>query len=201
MCIIPIVDDGHHSEVNQFLSALGEQLQAQRSPVIEIVVIGGSALIAVGLVNRATRDVDVVAVLRSGGLQKPQPLPEPLAIACARIARDFGLPDNWLNTGPAGLLDFGLPDGFVGRLESHDYGPALRVYFASRFDQIHFKLYAMADGMAGKHEVDLRALEPTEDELLTAARWTLTHDPSDGFRSLLLQALEALGVQDADLSA
>ena len=86
------------------------------------------------------------------------------------------------------------------RLERHHYGPALSVHFASRFDQIHFKLYAMADGMSGKHEADLRDLRPTENELLTAARWALTHDPSDGFRSLLLDALSSFGVNDADLS-
>lgn len=80
-------------------------------------------------------------------------------------------------------------------------GSALRAHFAGRIDQIHFKLYAMADGMAGKHEADPRALEPTERELLTAARWTLTHDPSEGFRSLLLQALAAFGIEDADLSS
>jgi hypothetical protein len=59
----------------------------------------------------------------------------------------------------------------------------------------------MADGMSGKHEADLHELEPTRDELLTAARWTLMHDPSEGFRSLLRGALAAFGVDDADLSA
>lgn len=200
MCIILSMDVQNRDEVDRVLFALGEQLQAQESR-IEIVVIGGSALLAVGLVSRATRDVDVVALVTSAGLQSPNPLPQPLAIARDRVARDFGLPSNWLNTGPAGLLDFGLPDGFVARLTSRDFGPALRVYFAGRIDQIHFKLYAMADGMAGKHEADLRALEPTERELLAAARWTLTHDPSEGFRSLLLQALAAFGVEDAALSS
>ena len=36
------------------------------------------------------------------------------------------------------------------------------------------------------------------DELLAAARWTVTHDPSPGFRSLLVQTLGDLGVEDAD---
>jgi hypothetical protein len=114
-----------------------------------------------------------------------------------RVARDFGLPTGWLNVGPASLLDFGLPDGFVERLEIRSYGPALRVHFASRFDQIHFKLYAMADGTAGKHEADLRDLNPSRDELIAAARWTQTHDPSEPFREELLKALAALGVDDA----
>ena len=66
---------------------------------------------------------------------------------------------------------------------------ALTVHFASRIDQIHFKLYAMVDQGAGKHEADLRALAPTTAELLEAARWTRTHDPSEGFREELVAAL------------
>jgi hypothetical protein len=54
---------------------------------------------------------------------------------------------------------------------------------------------------SGKHEADLRALEPTRDELIEAARWTITHDPSEGFRTELLGALAHLGVEDADLDA
>ena len=115
------------------------------------------------------------------------------------MARDFGLPEDWLNTGPADLLDFGLPDGLVERLDRRDYGPALSIHFASRFDQIHLKLYAMADQGPGRHEADLRALNPTHDELLTAARWTRTHDPSEGFREQLVAALFYLGIQDATL--
>ena len=94
-------------------------------------------------------------------------------------------------------MDFGLPEGFIDRLEEHDYGPALTVHFASRIDQIHFKLYAMVDQGAGKHEGDLRSLEPTRDELMQAARWTRTHDPSEGFREELVAALGYLGVKDA----
>jgi hypothetical protein len=129
----------------------------------------------------------------------PRPLPAELVAGRDRVARDFDLPENWLNVAPAALLDYGLPEGFVERLERQDYGGALTVDFASRFDQIHFKLYAMADQGAGKHEADLHALSPTHDELLAAARWTQTHDPSEGFREQLVAALSYLGVQDVDL--
>src|SRR6266581_5169272 len=157
MDIIPDVDE---TQVHQLFSALGEQLAAHGERV-ELVVIGGSGLLALGLTSRATRDVDVVALLADRTLAKPRPLPEAVIEARDRVARDFGLPENWLNAAPADLLDFGLPEGFVDRLESRDYGDALTVHFASRFDQIHFKLYAMVDQGAGKHEADLRALAPT----------------------------------------
>jgi len=48
---------------------------------------------------------------------------------------------------------------------------------------------------------DLRALEPSEKELLEAARWSRGHDPSPGYREILVRALEHLGVNDADLGA
>ena len=103
------------------------------------------------------------------------------------------------NTGPADLLDFGLPEGFIDRLETHSYGDYLAVYFASRFDQIHFKFYAAVDQGPGKHSEDLEALAPTREELLRAARWARTHDPSPGFERELRRALAHFGVDDGDL--
>lgn len=194
------MDELDQTRTHELLEALGEQLAA-RGAHAELAVIGGSALLAVGLITRPTRDVDIVALLSGQTLIEPRPLPTELVAARDRVARDFGLPENWLNAAPADLLDFGLPDGFVDRLERRDYGEALTVHFASRFDQIHFKLYAMIDQGAGKHEADLRALEPTRDELLAAARWTRTHDPSEGFREQLLAALAYLGVEDVRLDA
>lgn len=186
--------------VDELLSALAEQLAADGEP-IELVVIGGSALLALGLVERATHDVDVVALLSDGDLVRPDPLPDWLVRARDRVARDFALPSDWLNAAPGALLDFGLPAGFVNRLEHRRYGEFLTVHFASRLDQVHFKLYALVDQGAGKHESDLRALRPAPDELLQAARWTQTHDRSEGFREELAKALAYLGVEDADLGS
>ena len=73
---------------------------------------------------------------------------------------------------------------------------------ASRGDMICFKLYAATDqSQCSKHYSDLQHLGPSRDELLTAARWAITHDPSAGFRRELLAAMAALGteVSDADL--
>jgi hypothetical protein len=165
----------------------------------ELVVIDGSALLALGLVSRATRDVDLVGLKQGEAIVPVDPLPELLAAACRRVARDFRLPDRWLNGGPTSLLELGLPEGFVERLHRREYGPSLTVHFASRLDQIHFKLYALVDHGPGKHEDDLRALQPTHAELLAAARWSRTHDPSQGYRTMLLRALAHLGVEDADV--
>lgn len=180
----------------ELLSALGERLALTRTSV-ELVVIGGSALTILGLVERPTRDVDVVALLNGGELRSATPLPANVIEARNAVAADFGVSEGWLNSGPGDLLRWGLPDGLVERLTSRDFGSTLTVHLASRLDQIHFKLYALVDQGLGRHEEDLRALSPTPDELRAAARWTITQDPSEGFRQELLGALRYLGVEDA----
>jgi hypothetical protein len=183
---------------NQALWALSEQLAAADAH-FELVVVGGSALVALGLIERATRDVDVLGILSEGGLSSAEPLPVVLATAAARVARDLGLPTDWLNPGPTALLDLGLSQGFLDRTHRVEIGQGLVVLYADRYDQIHFKLYAMVDQGGGRHEEDLRSLVPTREELLAAARWTTSHDPSIGFRQQLLLALGELGVDDATL--
>lgn len=184
--------------IDLLLGALADQLQALGSQ-IEIVVIGGSALTALGLVKRATRDVDVLAIADAGELRHAEPLPQVLLAARAAVAADFGLDENWLNAGPTDLLKWGLPEAFMSRVVSRSYGSTLLVHFAGRLDQIHFKLFAMVDQGGGRHEADLRALSPTRAELVASARWSITQDPSPGYRSVLQDALHALGVDGADL--
>ena len=186
--------------LDAILAALAEQLMSLGDE-LEIVVIGGSALTALDLVRRATRDVDLLAIAENGELRPAEPLPDALRMARDRVARDFELDQNWLNAGPTDLLKWGLPVGFTTRVVTRRYGPALVVQFAGRVDQIHFKLFAMVDQAGGRHEADLRALHPTREELIAAARWSMTQDPSPGYRMMLVQALSALGVEDADLGA
>ncbi len=172
--------------LNELLGALADRL-AGHARSHELVV------------DRGTKDVDVVARIEDGDLLKGRPLPAALEEARDEVAEDFGVSDGWLNAGPADLVDFGLPDGFLDRVETKVFGDALTVHFASRYDQIHFKLYAFVDQGLGKHGQDLAALDPSREELLEAARWTRTHDPSPGFREMLERALAYLGVEDADL--
>ncbi len=178
---------------DELLWALGEQVHV-RGEHYRIAVVGGSALLALGLIARATRDVDVVALVAGRELVPAQPLPGALLDAARVVARDFGLDENWLNPGPSSLLQLGLPPGFYDRAQWRDYGPGLEVAFASRLDQIHLKLYATVDQGAGKHLSDLEALKPSSQELLDAGAWSETHDPSEGYRTVLSQVLAHLGV-------
>jgi len=180
------------------MSNISNESDLDRLRPIEIVVIGGSGLAGLGLLNRSTRDVDLVALNSPGGLLRAKPLPKDFQEAVRRVATDFGLPADWLNTGPEELMNFGLPEGFESRMTAKYFGDSLTVHFASRLDQIHFKLYAVVDQGPGKHESDLKLLQPTVDELIQAATWSRTHDSSDGYRSMLVQVLVHLGVEDAD---
>ena len=58
----------------ELLGALGEQLAA-RGESYTLAVVGGSALIALGLISRATRDVDVLALVEGQELVSAEPLP------------------------------------------------------------------------------------------------------------------------------
>lgn len=196
MSNIPIRDA---DQVDGLLNALGEQLVAARNQ-FALVVVGGAGLLALGLIDRATRDVDLVGLATHGELVSAEPLPAGLLRARDHVARDFAVPPSWLNAGPTELLRLGLPAGFLDRVHTREFGPALTVRFASRLDQIHFKLYAAVDdGGPGKHASDLQALQPTPGELLQAARWSRTHDPSPAYRESLTSALQHFGVHDPDL--
>ena len=192
--------------MNQFeqfetaLRLLDGRLAIASAPTYTLVVCGGTALVATNLLQRATRDVDIVALADdSGRLMDPAPLPAPLISAAREVADDLGLDDDWLNNGPSsgdgGLFRLGLPQGLAGRLSWRNFGEKLTVAFISRFDQIHFKLYAAVDQFGGYHATDLQALKPTDDELLAAAAWTRTHDPSEGYREGLRTFLKEFGYE------
>jgi hypothetical protein len=152
-----------------------------------------------GLIRRPTKDLDVVALMQSNKLNRAEPLPVPLRDAITDVASTLGLADDWLNPGPTSLLDHGLPEGFEKRLTSRTFG-GLVVHIASRGDQICFKFYAAVDqGPRSKHVQDLQKLAPSRDELIAAARWARTHDPSEGFRLICVDALASFGIGDVDV--
>jgi hypothetical protein len=186
------------AQLETALAALGELLAA-RGMHYELVIVGGGNLILRELIARpTTKDLDILGARTPHGVLQMRPMPGPLSDAVIDVGRAFGLADDWLNNGPDSLLDLGLPDGFIERLERRDYG-GLVAWLAGRFDMVCFKLYAAVDqGSRSSHFQDLRDLEPERDDLLAAARWAISHDPSPGFRSLLIETLQALDIEDAD---
>ena len=121
------------SKLNEALSLLNEHLFLDDAPATEIVVCGGSALIATGLVPRTTQDVDIVALMKAEVLVDSEPLPDYLLAAADR---------------------------------------------------------------GGYHVSDLKALNPTTEELVAAAKWCLTQDTSEAFRMILKDMFNQLGWQN-----
>ncbi len=157
-------------------------------------------MLLLGLIDRATADVDLIGV-KDGSLYRPatEP-PEPLLSAAADVAVAPGISGEWINSAPASLMELGLPLGWEERVEIRRYG-ALEIHLTSRFDQVCFKLYAATDrGPDDEHFHDLVQLAPTRQELLSAAAWTRTHDRSEGFRSVLVGCLDHFGVEASDVA-
>lgn len=186
-------------EIDDLFSALSQELALRGTALTELCVIGGAALAMLGLVERPTKDIDVVALAESDAgtvrIRGANPLPTELAEAVAEVSKQMGVEAGWLNCGPAGLVDWRLPDGFEARLVARDYGAFLRIHFASRLDQICFKSYAAAD-VAGRHLTDLLALAPSAAEMDFAFRWVVQQDPSSGFGVQLEGLADYMEVRD-----
>ncbi len=187
-------------QMDEIFSALERHIREEGGSKVSLVIIGGTALAVLGrFVRQATKDVDVLgeAVEQQDivEIRKLSQFPPFLERAIRKVARDFNLPENWMNLGPASQLDLGLPKGFHKRLIRKVYGSHLTLYFADREDLVCLKLFAAVD-RDDYHVQDLFALEPTKEELLRAARWVLTQDVSPGFRSLLENFLRRHGYGD-----
>jgi hypothetical protein len=102
------------SSLDRALSALGELLEA-RGMTYRLAAVGGGAMLLLDLISRPTKDLDLVGQIEADDVTGVDPLPAPLKEAITDVARALGLASDWLNPGPASLLDLGLPAGFVER--------------------------------------------------------------------------------------
>jgi hypothetical protein len=120
----------------------------------------------------------------------PEPLPSSLLRAISTVARDFNLPEGWMNTQVGAQWATGLPPGFAKRVKWLRLG-GLAVGVADRRDLIFLKLYAAVDseGPQSVHYQDLLALHPDRRELAAAARWARSQDSSEEFARMLEEVL------------
>ncbi len=125
-------------------------------------------------------------------------MPEILIGAVKTVARDLGLAENWLNTGPALQWSAGLPPDLQSRIHWRRYS-GLWVGIVDRYDLIFFKLFAAADssGPGSVHYRDLIALRPTPIELKAAGSWVESQDASPEF-ALVLEQVNATVRRDLD---
>lgn len=185
--------------IDKIFKALDRQIAVHNGLPFSIVVCGGTALAALGLVLRTTKDVDVLGEVvhdeQKIEIKKIDRFPQWFVEASEIVGRDFGLTKYWIDKGPTFQLESGLPLGFVQRLVPKIYGDYLCVYFISRIDQIYFKLFASLD-RDGYHVDDLLNLKPSPDEMLMAAKWVLTQDDSEEFKMNLYDFLRKKGFRD-----
>ncbi len=180
--------------LDQALFALAAFLEDTHAEPESFVLIGGSALLALGLVSRTTREVDITAGVDSQqGLIDSRPMSDALKSAALSVARELDLDERWLNTGPTDQVLAGFPDGFLERLTPRIYGPCLTIFLPDRYDLIHLKLFAAVDQGMGRHVRDLEAINPTDEEILAAARWVLTQDAGEVFPALVRDVLKQMG--------
>lgn len=175
------------------LDAAGDLLQTVGEHVA--IVVGGATMNLLGIVRRSTSDVDVIARAdrdEAGDLHLSQaePFPESLRAAIRTVARDFGLPSDWMNAEVGAQWVQGLPPWILDDITWRAYGN-LDVGLVGRRTLIALKLFAAVDsGPASVHAQDLLALAPTDVELQEAREWVMTQDAYEGFTTMISQVIE-----------
>ncbi len=181
--------------IQEALSAVGELLDAKGEREA-VVIVGGASLILLDLATRTTDDVDVIAMAKRDELSgtfslspPPSPLPEALHSSIATVARDFGLPTDWMNVEISAQWSQGLPPGLPDDITWRTYS-GLDVGLVGRTTLIALKLFASVDrGPESVHFQDLLLLAPTENELRDAGAWVETQDASPEFRQMIEQVI------------
>lgn len=157
---------------------------AHRGIRFEAIVTGGAARALLGIVQRETRDCDVI---------EPG-LPEAIqgaSRAFAAAVREQGgvLHDDWLNNGPASLATM-LPEGWRERLQPIFQGSALRLWSLGRPELLLAKLWALCD--RGLDLPDCIALAPTPAELQEATVWIAAQDLNPDWPAHVKETLQDL---------
>ena len=187
------------TELLKALELLAQKLDLAKIEPIGIFICGGSAMIIENYIDRATKDVDVLAIETNSekkkSIKSAEPLPQDFLKMAKETANDLGLLETWINSGPASLKPKDFPDGCVNRVHKHILSKTLTVYFLDRIDLIYLKVYAAADTGPGKHTNDLLSLKPTNKEIEKAAKWTLKQDVSEHFKFVLKDMLKKLGYE------
>lgn len=182
--------------IQEALSRTGRRLALADAGEFALLVCGGSALNLAGIIQRPTRDVDVLGLVKgtNPATVAAEQLPAEVTRAAELVAKDLGLPGDWLNDAALDVQRLGLPPGILKRAHRLDFGPCLTVFFIDRQDQVALKLYAAIDREKGqRHLKDLEAIEPTTAEMEGAVHWLFDRETSAEFRAAVSSIAEALG--------
>ncbi len=161
-----------------------DRFLGQRKPPFEGIVIGGAALILLGIIQRDTMDVDIL----------DPALPEDLRDAAVRFAKRYrGAPlplkEDWLNNGPMSLRK-DLPEGWRERTAPLFDGKNLRLRTLGRSDLLRAKLFAYCDRQ--EDFLDCVAMAPTKKELQELLPWLQERDANELWPEHVRRSLKAL---------
>ncbi len=134
----------------------------------EGIIVGGSALILLGIIQRQTQNLDL--------------LNDSLALELVNdamlFAKSHGLAQDWLNNAPAGLKK-DLPKHWEIRLQKVFDGRTITLHALGRCDLIKTKLWALCDRT--RDLPDVLALQPSALELKEACDWLKPLDLNPGW--------------------
>jgi hypothetical protein len=147
-------------------------------------VIGATALLVMGVIDRATVDVDFLAPM----------IPDSIAKAARTFAKRYQGPESplredWLNNGPESLIR-DLPAGWEQRVVPLYQGSRLQLTTLGRLDLLRSKLYAYCDRQQDLE--DCIALKPTAKELNTCLPWLKERDAHPKWPEHVARSLQVL---------
>jgi len=148
-----------------------DEFLAEHGLRFEGIVIGGGALRLLEIVNRATKDIDIL---------DPE-IPEEIKRAASKFIightndKNERLMNDWFNNGPKSLCNL-LPKGWRDRAELCFSGKALSLKTLNRSDLVLSKLFAFCDRETDLH--DLLKMKVTDEELKASESWVKYQDAS-----------------------
>jgi hypothetical protein len=147
-------------------------------------VIGGAALVVMGVIDRATQDVDCLEPI----------IPDAVKAAAAAFRLAYRGPvaplkEEWLNNGPAGLIQ-DLPPGWEKRRVPLFKGRSLKLKTLGRIDLLRAKIFAFCDRQLDYQ--DCLALKPTKKELRTIYPWLKKRDLNELWPEHARKSLQAI---------
>ena len=135
-----------------------------KNELFEAIIIGGAALNLLSIVDRATKDMNVII---------PEELPKKILAYSKEFAEKNDIPLDWLNTGPESITKE-LPPGWNERLKEAYSGSNLKLKTLGRTDLIKTKAWAYVD--RGTDKEDLIAMKPSLLEIIEAKNWVKDRD-------------------------
>ena len=148
------------------------------------IIIGGSALIVLGVIDRSTQDVDCLFPIIPSDIKEAS-----IAFAKKQNKKEIVIKEDWLNNGPEDLAR-DLPKGWQVRTQTIFKGKAIHLETLGRNDLLLSKLFAYVDRQQDLD--DCIALRPTEKELSDSINWLVARDTNDKWESHVRKSIQLL---------